>query len=457
MMAGILGPPDGPAPDASPELQRLYFDVVSRVANPKAANGSPLVYQWRFSDADPWHLIDRQRLDPGRAGRGAEPDPDARDELGRLGRHRQTGRQPAEDDPAAPHPPPRHDPRDGADAQGLPQLERESMSQALGDPRRGLARRRCRWSGSRRPPAGTSPRRCWSPTTRPGRRGRRSRARARPHRPRALRGQPSGPGSTARVARSGGRSPAPILDDRRGDGDAAAARRRRLPGAGNGGRRSTRPSTPATRPQAPRAAAPPRSPVPDELGPMPAWLVPGSRATPGRSSSTASTAPRRPACGWCRPCTGPACRPLLISYREDLGAPPSPDGFHHMGLTEWRDLGAAARYALAHGARRLILVGYSMGGAHRQPVHAALAAGRAGSAGLVLDAPALNWKAILRVQRRPRWASPPSPRSRSSGRSAPASMPTGTASTPSDIPTTSSCRYCSSTAPRRPGADLDQR
>jgi hypothetical protein len=69
MMAGILGPPDR-VPEASPELQRLYFDVISRVANPKAANGSPLVYQWRFSDADPWHLtIDNgsTRAEPGEA------------------------------------------------------------------------------------------------------------------------------------------------------------------------------------------------------------------------------------------------------------------------------------------------------------------------------------------------------------------------------------------------------
>jgi hypothetical protein len=74
MMGGILGPPDGPTPDSSPELQRLYFDVISRVADPAAANGSPLVYQWRFSDADPWHLV----IDNGstRAEAGEAPSPD---------------------------------------------------------------------------------------------------------------------------------------------------------------------------------------------------------------------------------------------------------------------------------------------------------------------------------------------------------------------------------------------
>ena len=56
MMGGILGSADG-VPESSPELQRLYFDVIERAVNPKAANGSRLVYQWRFTDAEPWHLV----------------------------------------------------------------------------------------------------------------------------------------------------------------------------------------------------------------------------------------------------------------------------------------------------------------------------------------------------------------------------------------------------------------
>jgi hypothetical protein len=72
MMGGILGPPDA-VPESTPDLQRLYFNVVERVANPGAANGSPLVYQWRFTDADPWHLV----IDNGstRAEPGEAPNP----------------------------------------------------------------------------------------------------------------------------------------------------------------------------------------------------------------------------------------------------------------------------------------------------------------------------------------------------------------------------------------------
>jgi Ribonucleotide reductase, small chain len=68
LMGGIFGtPPNGRRPDSDPELQRLFFDIVARAAKPSAANGSRLVYQWRFSDAEPWHLV----IDAGSAQ--AEP------------------------------------------------------------------------------------------------------------------------------------------------------------------------------------------------------------------------------------------------------------------------------------------------------------------------------------------------------------------------------------------------
>jgi pimeloyl-ACP methyl ester carboxylesterase len=168
--------------------------------------------------------------------------------------------------------------------------------------------------------------------------------------------------------------------------------------------------------------------VPGELGPMPAWLIPG-QTIPGRAISGRTTLGQAisgqatlgqaipgqaipgQATTWAIVVHGINASPedglrlvptlhrmglpsLLITYREDLGAPNSPDGLHHMGLTEWRDLQAAARYALAHGAQRLVLEGSSMGGAivaqfmERSPLARRVA-------GLVLDAPALSWKAVL--------------------------------------------------------------
>lgn len=158
--------------------------------------------------------------------------------------------------------------------------------------------------------------------------------------------------------------------------------------------------------------------VPGERGAMPAWLIPAqtrpAQAHPGQAGlGQARPVQTRPeqTHTWAIVVHGingnregdlyvvPALHragvpALLITYREDIGAPSSSDGLHHMGLTEWRDLEAAARYALAHGAQRLVLVGASMGGAivSQFMEHSPLA-GRI--AGLVLDAPALSWKAIL--------------------------------------------------------------
>ena len=54
---------------------------------------------------------------------------------------------------------------------------------------------------------------------------------------------------------------------------------------------------------------------------------------------------------------------LAIEYRNDQDVPQDPSGRYQYGRTEWRDLEGAAKYALAHGAARVVLVGYSMGGA----------------------------------------------------------------------------------------------
>jgi alpha-beta hydrolase superfamily lysophospholipase len=142
--------------------------------------------------------------------------------------------------------------------------------------------------------------------------------------------------------------------------------------------------------------------VPDPLGPMPAWSIPASPAA-GAIFPDPST--------WAIVVHGhndnrqnglriaPALRraglpSLLISYRNDLGAPDNPDGLYHLGETEWEDLAAAARYALRHGAHRLILIGYSMGGALiAQFMQRSQLAARV--SGVVLDAPALDWKSIF--------------------------------------------------------------
>jgi hypothetical protein len=90
---------------------------------------------------------------------------------------------------------------------------------------------------------------------------------------------------------------------------------------------------------------------------------------------------------------------LLVTYRNDEEAPRSPDGFSHLGLAEWQDLEGAARYALAHGARDLVLSGYSMGGqiVMQFLLRSALAPR---VRGVVLESPLLSWQATLEQRAR---------------------------------------------------------
>ena len=85
---------------------------------------------------------------------------------------------------------------------------------------------------------------------------------------------------------------------------------------------------------------------------------------------------------------------LLMSYRNDEGAPASPDRFHSFGLSEWKDLDAAVSWVLQRGAERVMLVADSMGaGIAGQYLLRGTHTGTI--AALVLDAPALDFPAVL--------------------------------------------------------------
>ncbi|AIX99869.1 hypothetical protein ART_0271 [Arthrobacter sp. PAMC 25486] len=88
---------------------------------------------------------------------------------------------------------------------------------------------------------------------------------------------------------------------------------------------------------------------------------------------------------------------LLISYRNDGDAPDAPDGRYGLGVTEWADVEVAIDYAIAHGAKDVVLFGYSMGGAISLQA-ADLARNRKHVLAMVLDAPVINWVDVLAHQ-----------------------------------------------------------
>ena len=135
-----------------------------------------------------------------------------------------------------------------------------------------------------------------------------------------------------------------------------------------------------------------------ELGPAPAWIVPAASETEAWVINVHGRAVRRQetlrAVSVFRDA---GYTSLLVSYRNDGDAPRSEDHRFGLGDTEWRDVEAAMKYALAHGARHLILMGWSMGGA---TVLQALTRSPLASFvdGLVLESPVLNWVTALQFQ-----------------------------------------------------------
>lgn len=136
-----------------------------------------------------------------------------------------------------------------------------------------------------------------------------------------------------------------------------------------------------------------------ELGDMPAWLIPMSAETGPTDWAifVHGIGGRRENGYRFLPTLRDAGLPVvMISYRNDEGAPPAPDGLYALGLNEWQDLEAAARFAVDRGARGLVLVGESMGGGLiGQFMRRSTLAPRV--SGIVLDAPLLDVPATLKA------------------------------------------------------------
>ena len=137
-----------------------------------------------------------------------------------------------------------------------------------------------------------------------------------------------------------------------------------------------------------------------ELGAMPAWVVRPPASPDGaisdrwavlvhgrgaRREETIRAMPPLLAAGW-------TC--LAPTYRNDEGVPSGPDGRYALGLSEWRDVEAAIQHAVDHGAREVLLGGWSMGGAivlqalDRSPLAALVSR-------VVLDGPVIDWGDVL--------------------------------------------------------------
>jgi len=141
------------------------------------------------------------------------------------------------------------------------------------------------------------------------------------------------------------------------------------------------------------------------IGPAPAWYIPAV------ASASESVAPRN---AWAIHVHGRGVRrseglravpvfheagysSLLISYRNDEDAPNSDDHRYSLGDAEWQDVEAAIEFAIDHGAREIVLVGWSMGGA---TVLQAATRSRHPEVirGIVLDSPVIDWVNVLNFQ-----------------------------------------------------------
>lgn len=135
--------------------------------------------------------------------------------------------------------------------------------------------------------------------------------------------------------------------------------------------------------------------VPTELGTMPAWVIRAERPSDRWAVLVHGRGARRDeGLRAVKPLRDNGINVIIPSYRNDLGARSGPDGRYNLGLSEWRDIEDAGLAAVQRGARELILVGWSMGGAIiLQTLSRSWLADHVSR--VVLDGPVIDWGDVL--------------------------------------------------------------
>jgi alpha-beta hydrolase superfamily lysophospholipase len=133
-------------------------------------------------------------------------------------------------------------------------------------------------------------------------------------------------------------------------------------------------------------------------GPLPAWLVPPAAGAPQRDTWAILVHGRGATREECLRAVPVLHRlgfaVLVVSYRNDDGAARSRRGRYHLGDAEWLDVEAAVLYAVEHGAKDVVLTGWSMGGAIAlQLISRSWLADRVRA--VVLDSPVLDWRDVI--------------------------------------------------------------
>ena len=136
--------------------------------------------------------------------------------------------------------------------------------------------------------------------------------------------------------------------------------------------------------------------VPGPLGPLPAWWSAGHPHDAILVIHGRRRADRTEALRILPSLRAGGASVLVSSYRNHDASPPSPDGFYHYGATEVQDALAAVNWLRARGVRRVVLVGFSMGGAIALQAWDAWPDDAPELAGVILDSPLIDPPTVFR-------------------------------------------------------------